>query len=392
MRALNIFLETIRKAVFSHDSFMIFAIASLFYLVFYALPYDNQIIMKIPTAIVDMDQSRLSQDLTNKIQSTSVVQTVLKTSDFTAAQNAFRRSEVDVMIVIGESFSEDIGRGEKTVITVFSNGALPVKGRAVSASLLSIVAEENIVQSASRLVSQGLNPILVKQMSMQPSTFSSQDLFNNISGYGYYTVPMVAIVIVQAVLLFGVGIALGGWLSAENAPDFFNIAMQSPAAFTPVFLGFWFIAFFWACFIEGFGLSVLSMPTLANPLATLIAIVAFTLSLTALAVFMALWMNTNRYAAGLVLASAPSVFLSGLVFPMENFASWVLPFAWMIPTTPGCQAIVLASQEGALLSDIASLVLINLIQATVYGTLGYRMLLKRINERKNISLTSASDY
>lgn len=64
----------------------------------------------------------------------------------------------------------------------------------------------------------------------------------------------------------------------------------------------------------------------------------------------------------------------------------------MIPTTPGCQAIVLASQEGALLSDIASLVLINLIQATVYGTLGYRMLLKRINERKNISLTSASDY
>lgn len=392
MRALNIFLETIRKAVFSHDSFMIFAIASLFYLVFYALPYDNQIIVKIPTAIVDMDQSRLSQDLTNKIQSTSVVETVLKTSDFTAAQNAFRRSEVDVMIVIGESFSEDIGRGEKTVITVFSNGALPVKGRAVSASLLSIVAEENIVQSASRLVSQGLNPVLVKQMSMQPSTFSSQDLFNNISGYGYYTVPMVAIVIVQAVLLFGVGIALGGWLSAENAPDFFNTAMQSSAAFTPVFLGFWFIAFFWACFIEGFGLSVLSMPTLANPLATLIAIVAFTLSLTALAVFMALWMNTNRYAAGLVLASSPSVFLSGLVFPMENFASWVLPFAWMIPTTPGCQAIVLASQEGALLSDIASLVLINLIQATVYGMLGYRMLLKRINERKNISLTSASDY
>ena len=31
MRALTVFIETIRKAVFSHDSFMIFAIASLFY-------------------------------------------------------------------------------------------------------------------------------------------------------------------------------------------------------------------------------------------------------------------------------------------------------------------------------------------------------------------------
>ena len=267
-------------------------------------------------------------------------------------------------------------------MTVFSNGALPVKGRAVTASLLTIVAEENIVHSSSRLVAQGLNPIVVKQMSMAPSAFTSQDLFNNISGYGYYTVPMVAIVIVQAVLLFGVGIALGGWLSAEKAPDFFNHAMQSPTNFLPVFLGFWFIALFWASFIEGFGLSVLTMPTLGNLSATLIAIVAFTLSLTTLAVFMALWMNTNRYAAGLVLASAPSVFLSGLVFPMENFAAWVLPFAWMIPTTPGCQAIVLASQEGASFSNIASLVLINLLQTALYGTLAYLMLQKRINERK----------
>ena len=382
MRALTVFLETIRKAVFSHDSFMIFAIASLFYLIFYALHYDNQIIVKVPTAIVDMDQSRASQDLIDKIESTSVVEAVLKTADFSAAQNAFRRSEVDVMVVIGDSFSEDIGRGEPTVVTVFSNGALPVKGRAVTASLLTIVAEENIVESARRLVAQGLNPIVVKQMSMAPSAFTSQDLFNNISGYGYYTVPMVAIVIVQAVLLFGVGIALGGWLSAEKAPDFFNHAMQSPTNFLPVFLGFWFIALFWASFIEGFGLSVLTMPTLGNLSATLIAIVAFTLSLTTLAVFMALWMNTNRYAAGLVLASAPSVFLSGLVFPMENFAAWVLPFAWMIPTTPGCQAIVLASQEGASFSNIASLVLINLLQAALYGTLAYLMLQKRINERK----------
>lgn len=382
MRALTVFIETIRKAVFSHDSFMIFAIASLFYLVFYALPYDNQIIVRVPTAIVDMDQSRLSQDLTDKIESTSVVQAVLKTADFSQAQNAFRCSEVDVMIVIGENYAENIGRGEQSVVTVFSNGALPVKGRAVTASLLTIVAEENIVHSASRLVAQGLNPILVKQMSMAPAGFSSQDLFNNISGYGYYTVPMVAIVIVQAVLLFGVGIALGGWLSAEKAPDFFNHAMQSPTNFLPVFLGFWFIALFWASFIEGFGLSVLTMPTLGNLSATLIAIVAFTLSLTTLAVFMALCMNTNRYAAGLVLASAPSVFLSGLVFPMENFAAWVLPFAWMIPTTPGCQAIVLASQEGASFSNIASLVLINLLQAALYGTLAYLMLQKRINERK----------
>ena len=213
MSAWKVFLETIRRSVLSHDSFMIFAIASLFYLVFYALPYDNQVIVKIPTAIVDMDQSRLSQNFTERLKSAPSVNAVLQTSDLEVAKAAFKHSDVDVIITIAENFSRDILRGEQTVVTVFSNGALPVKGRAVTASVLAITAEENITQAASRLVGQGLNPILVKKMAMSPSAFSSQDLFNNISGYVYYSVPVVGIVIVQSVMLFGIGIALGGWLA-----------------------------------------------------------------------------------------------------------------------------------------------------------------------------------
>ena len=381
MSGLRIFLQTIRHAIFSHDSFMVFAIASLFYLVFYALPYDNQIIVKIPTAIVDMDQSRTSQDFTDKLRSAAVIDTVLETADFSQAREAFRRSEADVIVVIGENFSREILRGEQTVVTVFSNGAVPVKGRAVSAAVLALVTQENMVSAASRLVAQGLNPILVKQMAMAPSPFTSQDLYNNISGYGYYTVPMVAIVIVQAVMLFGTGIALGGWLSAAKPPEFFKAAMTSPAQFLFVALGFWAIALFWSFFIESFGLALLTMPTLINPPAVIIAILLFTVSLTALAIFLTLWMNTNRYAAGLVLASAPSVFLSGLVYPMENFAFWTLPFAWVIPTTPACQAIVLASQEGASIADIAPMLSASAAQAIVYSVLAYLMLKKRIAER-----------
>ena len=387
MSGLRIFLQTIRHAIFSHDSFMVFAIASLFYLVFYALPYDNQIIVKIPTAIVDMDQSRTSQDFTDKLRSAAVIDTVLETADFSQAREAFRRSEADVIVVIGENFSREILRGEQTVVTVFSNGAVPVKGRAVSAAVLALVTQENMVSAASRLVAQGLNPILVKQMAMAPSPFTSQDLYNNISGYGYYTVPMVAIVIVQAVMLFGTGIALGGWLSAAKPPEFFKAAMTSPAQFLFVALGFWAIALFWSFFIESLGLALLTMPTLINPPAVIISILLFTVSLTALAIFLTLWMNTNRYAAGLVLASAPSVFLSGLVYPMENFAFWTLPFAWVIPTTPACQAIVLASQEGASIADIAPMLSASAAQAIVYSVLAYLRLKKRIAERQTAQLS-----
>ena len=36
--------------------------------------------------------------------------------------------------------------------------------------------------------------------------------FNEISGYGNYTVPAVGPIILQAVMLMGIGMSLGGWL------------------------------------------------------------------------------------------------------------------------------------------------------------------------------------
>ena len=119
--------------------------------------------------------------------------------------------------------------------------------------------------------------------------------------------------------------------------------------------------------MEGLGLWLLDMPTLLNVPASLLSILSFSLAITAMAMSLALAMGTNRYAAGMVLASAPSLFLSGLVYPFENFAAWVMPFAWLMPTTPACRSILFTSQEGASLVDVLPLIGANLLQFAVYG-------------------------
>ena len=381
---LKTVLYTIKNAVGSRDTFLIFAIASLFYLVFYALPYENQIIVRIPTAVVDMDQTQRSQDFVNKILSAQTVDARLITPDYQEAKDLFARNEVDAIVVIGEEFSRDLERGEPVAVHVFSNGALPVKGRAVSSSLLTIVAEENTVEVVSRLVHKGLNPIVAKFMSQAAPTMVSQDLFNNVGGYGYYTVPLVAVVIVQAVMFFGIGIALGQWLDSKEKPAFITEAFKSKGGLLAVFTGFTLIAFFWGLFLETLGLTLLGMPTFMDAGATVAALFAFALSVSSLAMLLTLLVGTYRYAPALVLASAPSVFLCGLVFPMENFAAWVIPFAWMIPTTPACQALVFASQEGASLSQIAHLVGASLLQFAVYGSLMLFVFSKRYQKQTSV--------
>ena len=294
MNKLTIFLRTLRRAFFSKDTFMIFAVASLFYLVFYALPYNNQVLVNIPTAIVNMDNSQHALSLVRKIESASTIKAVLKTQDFAQAQKAYERSLADVIIVIPPDYAKDAASGRPTAISVFGNGALPVKGRAVTASMLAIVNEENLAAGTRELLKAGLDPVILKSMQLAPSPMVSQDLFNTISGYGYYTVPMVCIVIIQSVLLFGIGIAVGGWLDPAIRPAFFDEALKSTSSFLSVFAAFVFIAVFWGVFLEGMGLSLLGMPTLMNLGATLISVLFFSLSISALGFLIILLMGSNR--------------------------------------------------------------------------------------------------
>ena len=376
MRNRSIFFETIKRSFFSLDTFLIFAVASFFYLVFYALPYDNQVITKIPTAIVDLDQSEHSRELALTIESVPSVKTALRTANLDEAINAFKERHLDVIVVIPNHYSRDVARAEQTTLTIFSNGAMPVKGRAVSAAVLAIAAQENVGSALSHAVQAGLNPIVVKQMQLQPPAMVSQDLFNNISGYGYYTVPMVAVVIIQAVMLYGVGIGLGGWLSRRSQLPFISEALQTPNRFICIAAGFFVISLFWGFMIEGLGLAILGIPTLVNLCATIVSLVCFSLAISALAVFITLLMGDNRYAVCLTLASAPSVFLSGMIYPMESFADWVIPIAWLIPSTPACKSIVFASQEGASIAAIAPYLSASLLQFALYSA-GIVWLLKK---------------
>lgn len=369
MTFLQTAFETIKRVVTNHNTFLIFSIASIFYMVFYSIPYSNQAITQIHCAIVDMDQSDRSRELTDKLISTPIIYPQIITGDFSKAKEGFLRSDYDVMVVIPENFDADVGRGMPTTVSVFSNGAFPVKGRAVAAISQLVVGQENVMVAAKRLVAQGLNARVVKKMTQTGPSFVSQDLYNNISGYGIYLVPMVAVVIVQAVMFFGIGISLGGWTEMRHEEDFARRIFGNGTNFFGVFTGFFLIAFCWTLLMEGLGLWLLDMPTLLNVPASLLSILSFSLAITAMAMSLALAMGTNRYAAGMVLASAPSLFLSGLVYPFENFAAWVLPFAWVMPTTPACRSILFTSQEGATLVDVLPLIGANLLQFVVYGAI-----------------------
>ena len=377
MRNLSLMFAMIRAAILNRNSFAILAIASAFYLLFYAWPYSNQLIIEIPTAVVDMDHSEKSREWIETIDATPAAKVISIGASFDQAKEQFKRGEVDVIVVLPQDLARDTLRGMPTAITVFANGAYPVKGRAVGSAVTLIAAQENAKLTATQLVRHGLDPVKTKVMSILPPNFVSQDLFNPISGYGLYTVSVVATIILQGIMLFGTCIVFGGWLGEGKKNPFIETIVKEPSKLFVLVGAFWTIALFWGFFVEGLGLSALDMPTFTEPVATTVAILFFTLAIISLAVMLSLLMGSNHYAATLcVIASAPCVFLTGMIFPLDNAPLWVTALAQFIPTTPGANALVAASQEGATVREILPYLGVLTAQIVGYAGLAW-MLLKK---------------
>ena len=380
MRNLSLMFAMIRAAILNRNSFAILAIASAFYLLFYAWPYSNQLIIEIPTAVVDMDHSEKSREWIETIDATPAAKVISIGASLDQAKDQFKRGEVDVIVVLPQDLARDTLRGIPTAITVFANGAYPVKGRAVGSAVTLIAAQENAKLTATQLVRHGLDPVKTKVMSILPPNFVSQDLFNPISGYGLYTVSVVATIILQGIMLFGTCIVFGGWLGEGKKNLFIETIVKEPSKFFVLVGAFWTIALFWGFFVEGLGLSALDMPTFTEPVATTVAILFFTLAIISLAVMLSLLMGSNHYAATLcVIASAPCVFLTGMIFPLDNAPLWVTALAQFIPTTPGANALVAASQEGATVREILPYLGVLTAQIVGYGGLAWMLLKKYRN-------------
>ena len=377
MRNLSLMFAMIRASILNRNSFAILAFASAFYLLFYAWPYANQLIIEIPTAVVDMDKSEKSREWIETIDATPAAKVVSISPSLDLAKEQFKCGQVDVIVVLPKDLARDTLRGMPTAITVFANGVYPVKGRAVGSAVTLIAAQENVKLTASQLVRHGMDPVKTKVMAILPPNFVSQDLFNPISGYGLYTVSVVATIILQGIMLFGTCIVFGGWLAEGKSNPFIRAIVEAPSKLFVVIGAFLTIGLFWGFFVEGMGLSLLEMPTFLNPLATSVSIVFFMLSIICLSVMLSLLMGSNHYAAMLcVIASAPCVFLTGMIFPLDNAPAWVVAIAQLMPTTPGANALVAASQEGASVREILPYLGVLTAQIVVYGGLAWGLLKK----------------
>lgn len=347
-----------------------------------------QLPLHIDSAIVDEDNSQLSLALSQALKSAPNYRIIRTYQSRLPAEQLMKESVISAIIGIPAGFEENILNGTPTAITVLTNGAFIVKAHTTltgAAGPLKQVAHAAIM---AELLKGRIPLARLAQMQTGAPEIEIVNMYNTIAGYLSFAVSIVFVIIFQSIMVCGFAMLLNDWFSRAKYPEPLQMALKSPfyllAMQGPVFC----LCIFWCFFVEGWAFYWQDMNSFQNVGGTILTSIFFAWAVSSLGLLTGLAFKTSKFAIPLVVASSlPCVFISGNLFPWQDIPFYMRAFAWLLPSTPGVDAMLRASQAGASPIEVFPYLMHLMFLGALYFALAW-FLARRANKR-DISLQKA---
>ena len=336
---------TLRAALVDKGVLLMALLAPVLYGFFYPWPYSLQVVQRVPVAVVDLDGSSLSRQITRYAQAAPQLDVRLVTGNPAAAREALWRGQVQGIATLPADLKRDVARGA-AVVPVEGNGAYLLLNKTALTGFMGAIGTVSGGIELRRLQAGGLSPAQAAQ-ARAPLSMDEVSLFNPTQGYGAYVVPAVAWLIAQQTLLIAAAMLAGRWrergqLGTSARGWWGRIAAMAlwGLASGAFYLG-------WVTVLQGY-------PRGANLGGALVLLALFAPAVAALGLLLGVWLRQREYSMYVLLAtSLPAAFLSGAFWPSEALPAPLRALAQLLPSTAGMQAGVQLAQIGATLRDVA---------------------------------------
>ncbi|MDH4416283.1 MAG: ABC transporter permease [Acidovorax sp.] len=337
---LYAWLQTLAIVVRDKGVLLLLIGAPVLYGFFYPWFYADEVLTRVPVAVVDMDRTSLSRQITRFADADPRIEVRLVTGSEHEAQQALWRGEIEGYAVIPPHLKRSVVRGENAVVSIEANGAYALLNKAVQFGFAEAVGTVSAAVEIRKLQSSG-HSAQQAQASRAPVQLQTVALFNPIEGYGSFVVPAVALLILQQTLLMGAALLTGTWVEAGQH-----------RACTTAWLGrmLALCTLGWASGIFYFGwIFVLhDYPRGGNPLGALALLACYVPAVAAMGALLGLWFgNRERALQVLLFTTLPIAFVAGFSWPVEALPEPLQWLRWLLPSTSGVQASLRLNQLGA---------------------------------------------
>jgi ABC-2 type transport system permease protein len=334
------FADTLRALLRDVGVLMLLVGAPVLYGFFYPWFYADEVLQRVPVAVVQQDGSGLARQALRFVQASPRIDVTLVTGDEAAAQQALLRGDVMGYAVLPHGFKRQVVRSEKVVVPVYANGAYPLAAKQVQYGFAEALGTVSAGIELRRLGAGGQSSLQAAS-SRSPVNLQMQALFNPTEGYGSFVVAAVAVLILQQTLLMGGALLVGTWRERGEgaAPAGVWLGRLLALCLIGWLSGLYYFGwiFVWHDFPRG-----------GNPLGALALLAVFVPAVVGLSALLGWWFaNRERAMQVILFTSIPLAFMGGFSWPAEALPSALQWLRWLSPSTAGIQASLRLNQAGA---------------------------------------------
>jgi ABC-2 type transport system permease protein len=333
-----------RRVLGARSAFSLLFLAPLVYGIYYPQPYLNQILRKLPIAVVDNDLSDLSRRIVETLDASGALSVVVRTRTLAEARTAINRGQAYVAVEIPPGTERDVLKGITAHIPVYADATYLFIFRSTASGVATAIGA-----LTSDLVSRGARSdgslVKAKLASSSPANVLLQPIFNPVGGYASYVVPAAFVLILQQTLLIGAAMLTGTAL-AKGGGAFAGVLGRGIAHLT-IYLPA--LALYLIVLPRVYGFSAL------GHLPQLFALAAvFLLATSFMGQAVGAWFTRPENATILLLAtSLPQFFMAGFAWPREAIPDVALAFGRIFPADTAIDGLVRINQLGASIWEVA---------------------------------------
>jgi ABC-2 type transport system permease protein len=338
------FMAEWRRVLGTRSAFSLLFLAPLVYGIYYPQPYLNQILRKLPIAVVDNDLSDLSRQIVETLDASGALSVAVRARTLADARTAVDRGKAFAAVEIPPGTERDVLKGITAHIPIYADATYLFIFRSTASGVATAVGA-----LTSELVSRGARSdgslVKAKLASLSPADVLLQPIFNPVGGYASYIVPAAFVLILQQTLLIGAAMLTGTAL-AKAGGAFAGVFGRGIAHLT-IYLPA--LALYLIVLPRIYGFSTLGHLPQLFALATV-----FLLATSFMGQAIGAWFTRPENATLLLLAtSLPQFFTAGFAWPHEAIPEAAIALGRIFPADSAIDGIVRINQLGASIWEVA---------------------------------------
>ncbi len=333
-----------RRVLGTRSAFSLIVLAPLVYGIYYPQPYLNQILRKLPIAVVDNDLSDLSRQMVETLDASGALSVAVRARTLAEARAAIDRGKAFAAVEIPADTERDVLKGITAHIPIYADATYLFIFRSTASGVATAIGA-----LTSELVSRGARSdgslVKAKLASLSPADVLLQPIFNPVGGYASYIVPAAFLLILQQTLLIGSAMLTGTAL-AKGGGAFAGVFGRGIAHLT-IYLPA--LALYLIVLPRIYGFSTL------GHLPQLFALAAvFLLATSFMGQAVGAWFTRPENATLLLLAtSLPQFFTAGFAWPREAIPDAAIALGRIFPADFAIDGLVRINQLGASIWEVA---------------------------------------